>query len=96
MINATSRKEVGAVIVFVTIAVALVAIGLLIILAKGLFRSTSEVTETAGQAANLTISLLPDDGEDGGPLTPSALLAIILLPDGPGEPSSPAERLRDE
>src|SRR5262249_61908334 len=46
--------------------------------------------------ANLTISLLPDDGEDGGPLTPNALLTIILLPDGPGEPSSPAERLRDE
>jgi len=71
------------VIVSVMIAVALVTIGVLIILAKSLFRSAPRVTETAGQAASLTISLLPDDGEDGGPLTPNALLTISLLPDRP-------------
>ena len=73
-------------IVSVTIAVALVTTGVMIILTKGLFRRVSRATPKAGPAARLTISLLPHDGEDGGPLTERAFLTIILLPDGPGEP----------
>jgi hypothetical protein len=86
MTNATSRKEVGAVIVYATVAVALVTTGVMIILAKGLFRRASWVTPKASPAARLTISLLPHDAEDGGPITERAFLTIILLPDGPGEP----------
>ena len=75
-------------IVSATIAVALVITGVMIIVARGLFRRALSASENASQAARLTVSLLPDDAEDGGPLTAKAFLTIILWPDEPGEPLS--------
>jgi hypothetical protein len=66
------------VIVFVAIAVALVTIGVMILLAKGLLRQAADKDDGPSQAGWLTVSLLPD-AESGGPLTSSAQLNIILF-----------------
>jgi hypothetical protein len=66
------------VIVFVAIAVALVTMGVMILLVKGLLRRAADEDQRPTQAGWLTVSLLPD-GEDGGPLTSSAKLDIILF-----------------
>jgi hypothetical protein len=78
---------VDAVIVFATIAVALVTIGFMIIVAKGLLRRAADEDERPSQASWLTVSLLPDS-EDGGPITSSALLNILLFTEDVGGPQA--------
>jgi hypothetical protein len=73
------------VIIVVAIAVALVTMGVMIILTKGLLRQAADEDEKPSQAGWLTVSLLPD-GADGGPLTSAARLNVILFAedaDGP-------------
>ena len=74
-------------VVFATIAVALVTLGAMIIVAKGLLRRADEVDERPSQAGSLIVSLLPDC-EDGGPLTPRARLFIVLLTEEVGGPQT--------
>lgn len=74
-------------IVFATIAVALVTIGVMIIVAKGLLRRAADEDERPSQAGWLTVSLLPD-GEDGGPLTSRSRLFIILFTEEVGGPQA--------
>jgi hypothetical protein len=74
-------------IILVAIAVALVTMGFMIILAKGLLRRAADEDAGPSQAGWLTVSLLPD-GEDGGPLTSSARLNIILLTEEVGGPQA--------
>ena len=76
-----------SVIIFVAIAVALVTMGVMIILAKGLLRRAADEDERPSQAGWLTVSLLPD-GEDGGPLTSAARLNIILFTEDAGGPQT--------
>lgn len=76
-----------AVIVSAAIAVGLVIIGIMIIVAKGLFRRAADEDTGLSQAGWLTVSLLPDC-EDGGPLTARARLSIILLTEDIGGPQA--------
>jgi hypothetical protein len=78
---------VDAVIVFATIAVALVTIGVMIILANGLLRRATDDDKTPSRAGWLIVSLLPDS-EDGGPLTSSAVLNILLFTEDAGGPQA--------
>jgi hypothetical protein len=74
-------------IILVAIAVALVTMGFMIILAKGLLRRAADEDERPSQAGWLTVSLLPD-GEDGGPLTSRSRLFIILFTEEVGGPQA--------
>lgn len=74
-------------IVSAAIAVWLVTIGIMIIVAKGLFGRAADEDTGPSQAGWLTVSLLPDC-EDGGQLTSKAQLFIVLLTEEVGGPQA--------